>query len=114
VRIVNKTKNIVIAEKGRIADTVISRLVGLLNQSSISPEEALVITECRSIHMLFMRFSIDVIFIDRRNIVVGLARQIQPFQLSPYFFRAKKAVEISPGVINKTQTTVGDEIEFLA
>ena len=113
MRIINKTRNRLIAENGRFADTVISRLVGLLNQSSISPGEALVITECRSIHMLFMRFSIDVIFVDRKNKVVGVVHQIQPFRMSPYFFRANKAIEISPGIINKTQTIVGDEIEFL-
>jgi uncharacterized protein len=112
VRIINKTKNIVIAENGRVADTVLSRLVGLLNQRSISPEEALVITECRSIHMFFMRFSIDVIFVDRKNKVVGLVQKIRPFRMSPYFFRAQKAIEIFPGGIKKSQTMVGDEITF--
>lgn len=112
MRIINRTKNTVIANNGKIADSAISRLVGLLNRKTFSPEEALVITQCRSIHMFFMKFSIDVIFVDRNNKAIGLVHNIQPYRMSPYFIRAKKAIEIFPGIINQSQTTLGDEISF--
>lgn len=112
MRLTNNTRNTIIADNAKIADTVISRLVGLLNRSEILPGEALVITQCRSIHMFFMKFGIDVIFVNRKNIVVGLVKRIQPFQMSPYFIWASRAIELPEGVIEKTQTSLGDRILF--
>jgi uncharacterized membrane protein (UPF0127 family) len=110
IRILNKTRNIVISQQATIADTAFSRLKGLLGRDSIGAQEALVITQCRSIHMFFMRFGIDVIFVDRHSRVVGTVKRIQPFQMSPYFWRASQAIELPEGVIEKTGTVRGDEI----
>ncbi|MCK5580871.1 MAG: DUF192 domain-containing protein [Candidatus Omnitrophica bacterium] len=95
-----------------MADTAVSRLVGLLNRKHLPQEEALVITDCRSIHMFFMRFAIDVIFADKNKKVVGLVKNIKPFFMSPYFFRAYYAIEASSGVIELSKTQLGDSIVF--
>ena len=87
-----------------------SRLAGLLNRSGLGQEEALVITRCRGIHMFFMRFAIDVVFVDNRHIVIGLVKRIRPFRMSPYFFRASYAIELPEGTIDNTQTQLGDMI----
>ena len=108
----NQTKNTTIASKVVIADTFLSRMVGLLNRDSFSENEALVITRCQSIHMFFMRFCIDVIFVSKEHRVVGLAPHIKPFQLSPVFFKSSYAVELQAGTISKTQTSIGDELEI--
>ena len=110
MRILNQSKHSLIAPQGAIADTVVSRLIGLLNRTSIRPEEALIITQCRQIHMFFMRFPIDAIFIDKKDRVVGLVRHIKPWRMSPYFFRASKVIELYPGTIEKSQTQTGDQI----
>lgn len=89
-----------------------SRLKGLLGRDAIGPQEAMVITQCRSIHMFFMKFSIDVIFVDRKRRVVGLVKRIKPFLMSPYFWRATAAIELPEGMIDGTQTHVGDEVEI--
>jgi len=96
-----------------MADTALSRMVGLLNQKTIGEDEALVITQCRSIHMFFMRFAIDVIFLDRQKRVVGLVKGIRPFRISPYFFKAFYAVEGAPGMIAGSGTQVGDILDFI-
>ena len=87
-------------------------MVGLMNRKSISEQEALIITHCQSIHMVFMRFSMDVLFLDKKNYVVGLVEGIRPFQFSPLFFKASYAIELAEGVIAKSQTALGDEIEL--
>ena len=110
--ILNTTQNTVIAERGAIANTFLSRMTGLLTRKSFSPGEALVITRCQSIHMLFMRFPIDVIFIDKNDHVVGLVENIKPFRLSPVFFQSRRAIELPEGVIGKTKTTLGDKIKI--
>src|SRR3989338_5126053 len=92
MRIINKTKNTVIAPKAQLADTAFSRLKGLLGRDGLCPGEALIITQCRSIHMFFMRFAIDVVFVDKKNRVVGTVKRIKPFLMSPYFWRATAAI----------------------
>ncbi len=110
--ILNTTKNTIIAQKGVIADTFLARVTGLLNKKFLPSGEALIITCCRSIHMFFMRFSIDVIFVDKNNYVVGCVEHIKPFRLTPIFFRSSYAIEAPEGTIMQTKTSVGDKIEI--
>ena len=110
MKIINKTQGTILATEVEIADSILSRLVGLLNRASLSENAGLIITDCRSIHMFFMRFAIDVIFLDRRYKVVGLVKGIKPFRLSPYFWRAYYAVELPSGTINKSKVNVGDQL----
>lgn len=112
MRIINTSRNTTIADTVCVADTSLSRMVGLLGRKNIPAGEALVITRCRSIHMFFMRFSIDVLFIDKEDRVVGVVETIGPFQLSPLFFRARYAVELKCGTIQASRTQVGDQLEF--
>ena len=112
MRIFNQTRNTVLAEKAVLADTVVSAAVGLLKHRSLPAGEGMMITPCSSIHMFFMKFAIDVVFIDRKNIVVGLVRNIQPFRISPYFWRARAAIEIPSGTIDKTKTQLGDQVVY--
>jgi len=102
----------VIAQKARAADTFFSRMVGLLNRTSLLKDEALIITRCQSIHMLFMRFSIDAIFVDKNDCVVGLLKGIKPFRLSPIFLRSSYVIEIPEGIIVQTETSLGDKIHI--
>ena len=87
-------------------------MVGLLDRTSLDRDEALVITRCQSIHMFFMRFAIDAVFVDRNRRVVGLVREIKPFRFSPIFWSACWVVELSPGIIASSRTDVGDFLEF--
>ncbi len=113
MKIINKTKNNIIAPKGRMANTFWTRAVGLLNRDSLPTDEALIITRCQSIHMFFMRFAIDVIFVDKKNYVVGFVKRIKPFRLSPIFFKASYAIELIEGAIAAKNVSVGDELELI-
>ena len=112
VKIINNSKNTVIADAARVADTWCSRMVGLLGKKNLPAVEALVITRCRSIHMFFMCFAIDVIFVDKSDRVVGLVENIQPFRLSPIFLSSSRAVELPAGTIAATRTSRGDHLEW--
>ena len=108
MQIFNKTKNTILAKRAVIADTFLERMIGLLNRKSLALDEALIITACQSIHTFFMRFSIDVIFIDKAQRVVGIIEGIKPFRLSPVFWKACWAVEVHSGTIASSKTSVGD------
>lgn len=112
MKILNKSKNIIIADKVCLADTFRTRMVGLLGRNELLPGEALVITRCQSIHMFFMRFAIDAIFVDGQDRVVGLAEGIKPFRLSPIFFRSRYVVELKAGTIAVSKTSPGDQLEW--
>ncbi len=111
-QILNSTKKVILATRAERAETFRSRMIGLLNRESLKDGEALVITYCQSVHMLFMKFPIDVIFVDGADKVVGLVPEIRPFRLSPIFWKSSYAVELPAGTIDKTRTDIGDLLTF--
>lgn len=110
--VINKTKNQVISSSAMIADDFFSRMQGLLGRTALLEDESLIITKCNSIHMFFMKFAIDVIFMDKNDSVVGIIENIKPFQLSPIFFKASYVIELPVGAIQKGNVFVGDELEI--
>jgi uncharacterized protein len=110
VRILNKTRDTNLASQAELSDTVFSRLKGLLGRTVLPEGHALIITDCRSIHMLFMRFAIDVVFADREYRVVGLVENIMPFRISPYFWKAYYAIELPTGTIRMARIEKGDQL----
>ena len=114
MKIINYTREIIIADNAKMADTFLSRMTGLLNRTSLEDREALIITQCQSIHMVFMKFAIDVIFIDSTDRVVGLVKEIQPFCFSPLFLKAAAAIELPICSIEKTQTQLGDQLQIFS
>ncbi|MCP3685705.1 MAG: DUF192 domain-containing protein [bacterium] len=112
MNVTNLTKNTLIADKAILANSFSSRMIGLLNRKSINAGEALIITNCQSIHMFFMKFSIDVIFISADRRIVGLSENIQPFHLSPHFWKSKCAIELPAGTVKSSQSSIGDTIQI--
>ncbi|MEI7998590.1 MAG: DUF192 domain-containing protein [Candidatus Omnitrophota bacterium] len=112
--ITNLTKETLLANSVEIANTPFKRMRGLLGRTSMKAQEALIITECNSIHMFFMKFTIDVVFLNKENKVIGLSKRIKPFECSPIFWRAVCAVELPEGTIEATNTQVGDRLAVSA
>ena len=112
MEVLNTTKGTLLADKAIFAETLWKRLVGLLGREGLGEGEALVIRSCSAIHTFFMRFPIDVIFLDRASRVRKVIRGMRPFRLSSLVFGAREAVELPLGVIATTHTEVGDIIEI--
>jgi uncharacterized membrane protein (UPF0127 family) len=112
MKIINITRNIVLADNAVMADTALTRLRGLLGRKGLKEGEALVIRPSNSIHMFFMRFAIDALFVDRYNKVVGVCNKMQPWSVSPVFWKSFYVVELAAGVIDAIGTGAGDEIEL--
>ena len=64
-----------------------------------------------SVHTWFMRFPIDVIFLDNKNRVVGLKRNLKPFRMAGDW-RGAKTLKLPVGVIASTRTWRGDIVAF--
>jgi len=112
MKLFNKTKNKILAEKLEIADNFSARTKGLLGRQGLSPGEGLHITRCDSIHSFFMRFSFDAVFIDKKNIVCGLEEKMQPWRVK-FCVGAKSVIELPAGAIALSGTEKEDLLEFL-
>ena len=110
--IINKTKNTVLAEEAGIADSPFSRIKGLLGKNGLNRGEALVIRPCNSIHTFFMRFTIDVLFVNKNNRVVKAVSCLKPFRLSAIYLGASFVIELPNGVIQSTSTQAGDIVSL--
>lgn len=110
-RFVNSTRQTVLVPHARVADTFLSRFAGLLFSPPLQDGEGLLITPCNSIHMLGMKFPIDVVFFDKQWRVVGIVEGIAPGQISRLYPTAKSCVELKCGAIANSGTQVGDEFE---
>jgi len=114
VKIINITKGTVVADNAVIASTFFKRLKGLLGRKSIEKGEALIIQSCNSIHSFFMRFPIDVLFVNKTDKVVAVTNSFAPFRISKIYFTASYVIELPAGSIKATSTSVGDKIEITA
>ena len=108
---VNVTKGVAIASELEIATSFAARSQGLLGHSGLKPDTGLLIDPCSSIHMWFMRFPIDVVFLDKKNRVVGLKRNVKPWGMA-WSWRGAKTLELPVGVIASTRTQLGDIVAF--
>ena len=112
MQIINKTKGKILAEKAGLANTIFSRSKGLLGRKDFKQGEALIIVPCNSIHTFFMRFAIDVLFVDSENKVIKAISNMRPFRLSNLYFSARYTIELPTGTIKTTSTAPGDILEF--
>jgi len=85
---------------------------GLLGRTSLPDGEGMIITRCNSIHMFFMRFPIDVVFIDQKGVVAGLLENFPPNSISPIFWRSSKVIELPAGKIALTKTKMNDRVRI--
>jgi uncharacterized membrane protein (UPF0127 family) len=113
VKVVNVSKGTLLADKAEIANTFLGRLIGLLNRHSLKKGEALILTPSNCIHSLFMRLTIDAIFLDKTGKVIGALHSFKPFRFSPIYFNSTLTIELPEHTLQITQTGLGDIIKIL-
>jgi hypothetical protein len=95
--------------KAEVADNFLTRGLGLLGRRSLASDGGLLIEPCSSVHTLFMRFPIDVLYLDRENVVVKAA-SMPAFRLSLGGKEAKKVLELPGGAIESRGVSVGERL----
>ena len=109
--LVNLTKNTWLATKVKKADNFLTRLVGLLKRRNLGPEEALWLVPSKGIHTIGMKFPVDVIFLDRAKKVLNLIPNLAPYRATSFYLWAHSVVELPDGMIKKSRTEVGDQMD---
>lgn len=74
--------------------------------------EGILLVPCNSIHMFFMFFSIDVVFLDKNNKVVHFKKDARPWTVISPVKNAHKTLELPVKTIHDYSIKVGDTIEY--
>ena len=101
----------VLAQDVEPAHTFGARLLGLMGRKKLAPQTALLLEPCPQIHTCFMRFNIDVVFLDAQNRVVAVAEQVKPWRMSKFYSAARRTLEL-PGGSLQGRVQAGDELIF--
>jgi uncharacterized membrane protein (UPF0127 family) len=112
VMLINRASGKVLAKDVRRAQTFWSRFRGLMFTSAFRPDTALHFKPCQSIHTFFMRYSIDVLYLDRNHKVVALESNVRPGKFGRIHTMASSVVELPAGKISETETEIGQEVQF--
>ena len=98
------------ASRAEKAETHWARLMGLMGRRALPEDEALLITPCSSVQTFFMRFAIDVVFLDRDGQVVKVASELKPYRAALGGRGARSALELPAGAAARCGIAVGDRL----
>ncbi len=91
------------------ATTFLARLTGLLAMPRIGHGEALLLRPCASVHTCFMRYAIDVVYLDRGERIVKIVPSLLPWRLS-FCRRAQSTLELAAGEAARLALSPGDHL----
>jgi uncharacterized protein len=112
VRAVNSTRGTLVGDSIRVAETGLSRIVGLLGERELLPGDGLLIVPSQGVHTLGMLFAIDVVILDGDWNVIAIKRDMRPFRIGRMFWKAAAVLELRPGAVESSSTLVGDTLDF--
>ena len=106
----NRTRSSELASGVEVAASLWGKFMGLMGRPTLAQGAGLWLPDSNGIHMMFMRFAIDAVFLDRRRVVVRAAENIRPWQVAFGGFRARSVVELPAGSLRAGDVRVGDEL----
>ena len=112
MRLINQTKNTVLAENVFIAGNMLERIKGLLGKKEFLPGEALILEPCNSVHTFFMRFPIDLLFVDRNYRIVKSLPGFAPNKVSWIYWKSRLVIELPSGTLKQAQTLDSDQLQL--
>ena len=110
LRVANPARGSVLGTRVTLADRWWQRLRGLQGRPALAPGEGLLLRPCRAVHMMGMRFPLDVVFLDREGRVMAQYRQLRPGARTRWHRGAQDALELPAGTLDATRTADGDHI----
>lgn len=109
IKVVNLTRQTVIGDRVQLAGEGPSRRKGLLGRDGLAEGEGLWIVPCEAVHTFWMRFPIDLIYLDRKHRVLKVRACVRPWRLSACL-RARSVIELPVGAVKSSQTVRGDSL----
>lgn len=112
VTFINQSKATVIGEKIAVADTFLTRFVGLMGKRSLEAGAGLWIVPSSGVHTFWMRMSIDVVALDRNLRVVSIGRDVRPWRISCVGWRIHSVLELPSGMSLSGRIELGDQLTY--
>lgn len=111
--VINKTRGTLLAKRCFVAITMFERMKGLLGTRELQDGCGMLILPCSSVHTFFMRYPIDVAFLDKQMRVVQMVSSLPPWRaFISMGSGAKIALELPSGKLAETNTSIGDALEI--
>ncbi|MEO8247163.1 MAG: DUF192 domain-containing protein [Chloroflexota bacterium] len=108
----NETRGTSLASRCRVASSMGDRIVGLLSVDHLEAGTGLLIERTQSIHMFFMRFAIDAVFVEKTGRVTKVVADLRPWRVVWWARGARDCIELPVGAIAASGTQVGDQLVF--
>jgi len=105
----NQTRGTVLGDAVDLADTSEKRRTGLLKHERLEPGQGLWIVPCESVHTFFMKFPIDLVYVDKRHKVRKVRHSVAPWRMSACL-SAHSVIELPAGTAQQSGTQPGDEL----
>ncbi len=103
-----------IVERVALADGIWSRTRGLLGVRRLGPNRGLLLAPCSAVHTFFMRFPLDLFFLDHSGLVVRIVRDLVPFRFAQGGALACSVLEIESGWLSPDRLQAGDRTELVS
>jgi hypothetical protein len=115
VRALNRTRGTILCERLEVAASMAAQSRGLLGRDGLAPGAGMLFEGNRVLplmwmHMFFMRFAIDIVFLDHSGRVLRVNHQLKPWRVSSMVFGARQALELEAGAALRSATAEGDEV----
>lgn len=111
IKVLNLTRHTAVGDRVQLAGEGQSRRKGLLGRDGLDGGEGLWIVPCEAVHTFWMRFPIDLIYLDRKHRVLKIRSHVRPWRLSACL-RAHSVIELPSGTVASTRTMRGDTLEI--
>lgn len=113
IRVENVTRGTTVGDRIRVASSMRDRTVGLLRTPEVRPGGGLWIERSPSIHMFFMPYAIDAVFVSKALRVTKVVPNLKPWRVVWWAGGAQDCLELRAGAATESNTQVGDELQLI-
>jgi uncharacterized membrane protein (UPF0127 family) len=113
VQIVNETQGSIVASRCRVAQGLFQAVFGLHLLPPLNESEGLLLPGSTTIDTTFMRYPIDLVFLDGKRRVTRVVPDLKPWRFALWNPGARDCLELPAGTAERTGTRVGDELEIV-
>ena len=108
----NASNGRIICRNELMARGFFQRLTGMLTRKFSGKLDGIVFENCNTIHTFGMRFSLDVLFVDRNNVIIKIQKNMAPWKTASAGIKKCTAIELPAGTADMVMCKTGDIIEF--
>jgi uncharacterized membrane protein (UPF0127 family) len=112
LRIWDETRDTVVAERCRVAESIVQRIFGLHLLPKLEPGEGLLLRGSTTIDTTFMRYPIDLVFVDRARRVTKTVGDLPPWRMVLRTAGGHDCIELPAGTVATSGVRANDELSF--